>query len=104
MVQMGESPAQVYDIRPEISKVDAKKIDALLSRSHRHSHSGRTAVLVNNLFIDVYRLQRVMMWADSQKDVTRTIHQRAQRPPLPASSPNALKCHLPVKFQSTIVA
>lgn len=84
MVQMGESPAQVYDIRPEISKVDAKKIDALLSRSHRHSHSGRTAFIVKNHFINVCRLQRVMMGADSLKDMTLPIHQRAQRPHLPA--------------------
>jgi len=43
---MGETPAQVYDVKPEISKVDAKKIDALLSRGHRHSNSGRNALKV----------------------------------------------------------
>jgi hypothetical protein len=104
MVQMLESPAQVYDIRPEISKVDAKKIDALLYRSHRHSNSGRTALIVKNLFIKVCRLQRVMMAADSLKDVTQTIHRIPQRPPWPVCSPNALKCHLPVRSQITIVA
>jgi hypothetical protein len=50
ILQMGETPAQVYDIRQEISKVDAKKIDALLSRGHRHSHSGRNALKVIKLF------------------------------------------------------